>query len=62
MGGSEEDDDPERQGFRVGVDLSLGAMCSLSKRERERKRKHNHNPEQIDRKERVHTHEKCMNM
>ena len=36
MGGSEEDDDPEWKGFQIGVDMRLGAMCSLSERERER--------------------------
>ena len=57
MGGSEEDDDPERKGFQIGVDMRLGAMCSLSERERERDKKHNHNLKQKDRKERVLMHE-----
>ena len=46
----EEDDDLEQKGFRVGVDLCLGAMRSLSERERERERAQNYNPKQIDRK------------
>ena len=42
MGGSKEEDELEQKGFRIGVDLHLGAIRSLSKRERERERKHNH--------------------
>ena len=38
MGGSKEEDDLEQKGFRIGVDLHLGAIRSLSKRERERER------------------------
>ena len=34
----EDKEDPERKGFRVGLDLCLGAMRSLSERERERNR------------------------
>ena len=41
MGGSKEEDDLEQKGFRIGVDLHLGAIRSLSKRKRERERKHN---------------------
>ena len=55
----EEDDDLEQKRFRVGVDLCLGAMRSLSERERERERAHNYNPKQIDRKKKGYV---CMNM
>ena len=37
MRGSEEEDDQEWKGFRVGVDLCLGAMCSLFEKERGRR-------------------------
>ena len=55
MRGSEEEDDQERKGFRVEVDLCIGAICSLFERERDRetereKTEHNHNLEQIERK------------
>ena len=43
MRGSEEEDDQERKGFRVEVDLCLGAMRSLFEKEREGEDKtHNH--------------------
>ena len=37
-GAGSEEEDLEPRGFQDGVDLHLGAMCSLSKRERERKK------------------------
>ena len=38
MGRLEDEEDQERKGFRVGLDLRLGALRSLSERERERER------------------------
>ena len=41
-----EEDILEWRGFQDGMDLHLGAICSLSEREKEREReteKHNHN-------------------
>ena len=59
--GSEEDDDPKRKGFRVGVDLCLGVIHSLSERERE-KTDHTIIREYKEGNEKVHMHEICMSM
>ena len=37
-GGSKEEDNPKRKGFRVRLDLRLGAMRSPRERKRERDR------------------------
>ena len=60
MGRSEDEEDPKQKGFRVGLDLRLGAMRSLSEREREREREHSH--KRVQRKKRKGMHEICMNM
>ena len=53
MGRLEDEEDQERKGFRVGLDLRLGAMRSLSERERERERENTVTKEYKERKERV---------
>ena len=62
MGRSEDEEDPEREGFRVGLDLCLGAMCSLFERKREREREIEHSHKRVQRKKRKGMHEICMNM
>ena len=62
-----EEEDPEPKGFRAGVDLCLGAICSLSERERERERKREREGNRTqsqskNRNERVRMHEISMNM
>ena len=62
MGRLEDEEDQERKGFRVGLDLRLGAMRSLSEREREREREREHSHKRVQRKKRKGMHEICMNM
>lgn len=65
---SEDEETLERRGFRVGVDLRLGAIDMTNvNRKRERERKDNQKgPKQIKYNQyiekRVRMHGKCMNM
>ena len=66
--GSEDEEAPERRGFRVGVDLRLGAIDTTNvNRIRDKKRRtirkvpiNNNNIKYIENKVRMHG--KCMNM